>query len=276
MVVALGCGGIRGFCHLGALWALREAGVPIHGICGASSGALFGALYALDPSFQAARAALCVSPLDLLAFYGDRLRLASTNPVGKRLAAAFEGQMLESLPVPLSVLALDLESGDEVVLDKGSLVSAIAASIAIPVFARPVALEGRYLVDGGYGNAGPGVAARRMGADLVVHVDLRLPKPAPPPLRWAAQRWLPALRARSSRSTPARRLAMAAATFALGGADAAGDRGRAITIAPAINAGGASTHLSAQAAFRLGEQAMNCAIPEIHARLGELAMAPSR
>jgi predicted acylesterase/phospholipase RssA len=275
VVVALGCGGLRGFCHLGALWALHDAGLPIHGLCGASSGALFGALYALDPSFEAAESALSVTPLDLLAFYGDRLRLAPTNPVGRRLAAAFEGRSLESLPVPLSVLALDLETGDEVVLRDGSLIAAIEASIAIPVFARPVAHQGRYLIDGGYGNVGPGVAAGSMGADLVVHVDLRLPKPAPPPLRWAAGRWLPSLRAKSGDSTPARRIAMAAATFALGGTDAKINENAIVTIAPTVSAGGAGTHLSAKAAFRLGEQSMRQAVPEIRARLGELLGASS-
>jgi predicted acylesterase/phospholipase RssA len=180
---------------------------------------------------------------------------------------------LESLAVPLSVLTLDIETGHEVLLREGSLLAAIEASIAIPVFARPVVHGGRFLIDGGYGNVGPGVAARQMGADLVVHVDLRLPKPAPPPLRWAARRWLPVLRAKGGRSTPARRLAMAAATFALGGADAERDHGRVVTIAPTVNAGGASTHLSAQAAFRLGQQAMRRAIPEIRGHLHELAGA---
>jgi predicted acylesterase/phospholipase RssA len=253
LVVALGCGGLRGFCHLGALWALHDARLPIHGICGASSGALFGAIYALDPSFEAAEAALRVTPLDLLAFYDDRLRLAPTNPVGRLLASAFEGRSLESLPVPLSVLTLDLETGDEVILREGSLIAAIEASIAIPVFARPVAHQGRYLIDGGYGNIGPGATAGRMGADLVVHVGLRLPKPAPPPLRWAARRWLSALRAKNGGSTPARRVAMATATFALGGRDAELNEQRIVTIAPSVNAGGAGTHLSGQAAFRLGE-----------------------
>jgi hypothetical protein len=66
---------------------------------------------------------------------------------------------------------------------------------------------------------------------------------------------------------------MAAATFALGGADAEADRDRIGTIAPTVNAGGASTHLSASAAFRLGAQAMRHALPEIHARWSEFAAA---
>ena len=180
LVLALGSGGTRGFAHLGVIKVLLKEGLPIGGVCGASAGALFGALFAMDGTLESALEGMSTNPLEILNFYRDRLRLAGSSSLGSRLAARFGETRMESLTVPMSILAVDLESGEEVLLREGSLLAAVEASIAIPVFARPVDLSGRLLIDGGYGQAGPAAGARAMDADVVVEVNLnarrRLPR----------------------------------------------------------------------------------------------------
>lgn len=188
LALALGPGGTFGFAHLGVISALLGAGLRIDALAGASTGALFGALYAMEGSTEAIARALNVSPHEILGLFRDRLCLSASNMLGARLKAHFAAARLESLPVPLSVLATDLFTGEEVILREGPVKDAIEASIAIPLIARPVALNGRYLIDGGYGPRGPWTAARETGCDVVVYVSLGKVMTCPPRMRDLARR----------------------------------------------------------------------------------------
>ena len=82
---------------------------------------------------------------------------------------------INKLKIPFRAVATDLELGTAVVLDSGSLASAIVASMAVPALFPPVEYDGRLLVDGGVSNNVPINVARDMGADIVIVVDISTP-----------------------------------------------------------------------------------------------------
>jgi predicted acylesterase/phospholipase RssA len=258
LVLALGSGGTRGFAHLGVIKALLEAGLHIDGICGASVGALF----AMEGTVEAAVGGMATTPAEIFRLYCNRLRLAATNPLGRRLREHFGDRRIESLPVPMTILALDLESGDEVLLREGSLVAAVEASIAIPLLARPVDLNGRRLIDGGFGSAGPAIAAREMGADLVVEVNLGVRRPHLFGLERLATGATHRLRAGRERFTAAHRAALGLATLFVG----EGDRPSQVAdlvITPDLEDLTPHSPFTALRAFRRGEEAAHAALPAL-------------
>ncbi len=87
------------------------------------------------------------------------------------------------LPIPFACVAADLSSGEVVVLDKGVLPVAMRATMAIPGVFAPVEIDGRVLVDGGAINNFPVDVARKMGADIVIGVDIQNDSPAPENLK---------------------------------------------------------------------------------------------
>jgi NTE family protein len=264
--LALGSGGTRGFAHLGVIKVLLEAGVSIEGLCGASAGALFGALFALDGRLESALEGMSTNPFEILDFYRDRLRLAGSSSLGSRLAARFGETRIESLKIPMSILAVDLDSGEEVLLREGSLLAAVEASIAIPVLARPVGFSGRYLIDGGYGNAGPAAGARAMDANVVVEVDLGVRRRLPPRLSRLAGSAISRIRAGRARFARARRAALGWATLLRGeliDAPAPAD----LVIAPNLDALVPHSPFAAVHAFDRGQQAALAALPQIRSLL---------
>jgi NTE family protein len=262
LILALGSGGTRGFAHLGVIKTLLEAGVRIDGICGASAGALFGALFAMEGTVDAVVGGTQTTPIEILSLYRDRLRLAPSNALGRRLVAHFGDRQIEALPVPMSILAVDLETGEEVQIREGSLLSALEASIAIPVLAQPVALNGRYLIDGGYGFAGPAVAARAMGAGVVVEVNLGVRRALPLGLDRLATRATTQIRAGKARFVRARRAALGVATLLMG--DGAPQPPAAdLVISPPLDELVPHSPFAAAKAFRCGEAAALDALPAL-------------
>src|SRR5699024_6179887 len=94
---------------------------------------------------------------------------------------------IESLPMDFTAVAVDLDQGREVWLDRGPLFDAIRASIAIPGVFTPHAYRGRTLIDGGILNPVPIAPTLRAINDLVVVVDVNAPAVQPPPLKPAAE-----------------------------------------------------------------------------------------
>lgn len=274
LALALGPGGTRGFAHLGVITALLEAGLPIDAISGASAGALFGALFAMDATLEGVQRAMTVCPREVWRLFRDRLRLAPSNPIGARLVDHFGDTRLESLPLPLSVLAVDFYSGEEVLLCEGDVRAAVEASIAIPLIARPVAHNGRYLIDGGFGRHGPAVAARAMGAEVVVFVGLGDVSLCPPRLRGLAHRVAAGLHRPGFSGPPDGRailrrwlLSTTAAVLGPAGAD--------LVIAPPLDDINPNSPFAAQASFERGERCARATVPALR-RLLESVPRPSR
>lgn len=184
--LVLGAGGTRGCAHAGVIEVLRNAGIPIDVVVGASVGAVFGLGVATNQDTEhIARTAHDVSLLPMARFYAGRLRLDRRNPVARMLREAAGDRTFEELPVPFAVRVTDMESGQPEVIASGPVLPAVQASIALPMIARPVKIDGRLYMDGGMFDTAPVSVARAMGADLVIAVCLGVNYVAP---RWMRRR----------------------------------------------------------------------------------------
>ncbi|HKJ23607.1 MAG TPA: patatin-like phospholipase family protein [Myxococcota bacterium] len=172
--IALGSGGARGFAHVGVLRELVAAGIVPDVVCGASVGAVVGAVYAaghLDDFESWARRLDRRGVLALLdvSFSGGALR---GRRMMEQIATFLPDGDIDALPAPFAAVATDLESGREVWLQRGPLVPALHASSAIPGVVSPVRIDGRWLIDGGIVNPVPIALCRALGAETVIAVDL--------------------------------------------------------------------------------------------------------
>ncbi len=202
--LALGGGGARGLAHVGVLKVLEAHGVPIEVIAGTSIGALVGAVYALAPQARLVEEkaeAFLASPTyeesgleffkkkkaaenffgQVATFVKERLviNLAPSRPSlvgGWRIAKVAEfmlgGKTFAEMKLPFACVATDLNTGEEVVYQTGSLPEAVQASMSIPGFLPPVSLNGRRLVDGAVSAPVPVQACRALGADFIIAVDV--------------------------------------------------------------------------------------------------------
>jgi NTE family protein len=176
--LALGGGGARGLAHIGVLKVLEEAGIAVNCLSGTSMGGLIAA---------AAAAGLSVSKMEALALKMGSMRewvsmvgllpsrrgLLDANKVRAFLLETFAGDPhFAGLQVPLALSAVDLDRGEEVVLAEGSLAQAVMATIAVPGLFPPVEKGGQRLIDGGVLNNVPANLLRKMGAQVVLAVDV--------------------------------------------------------------------------------------------------------
>jgi len=172
--LALGSGGARGWCHIGVLRALEEAGLRPDVVAGTSMGALVGAAYcsaSLDNLEDFARS---ITPLSMARMVDLDLRSGGLV-AGTAVMRALENLGLRSdfadLDRPFIAVATDLYRGRELWLREGALLPAVRASIAIPGILTPVHIDNHWLLDGGMSNPIPVSACRALGADIVVAVD---------------------------------------------------------------------------------------------------------
>ena len=204
VAVVLCGGGALGTIHIGALKVLEEAGMPIDMITGTSMGAIIGGMYAVG--YNADDIEQIVNSMDWGEILRDRLtmrnqtldererqniylfdyRLFLDKSQDSLAGGLIRGTNVENtlrhylrqpeeidfntLPRPFGCIATDLVTDSEVVLDHGSLATAIRASMAIPGIFSPVRMEPSILVDGGVKNNFPADLARKMGADIVIGI----------------------------------------------------------------------------------------------------------
>ena len=82
---------------------------------------------------------------------------------------------VRDLPIPFAAVATDIETGERIVLREGPLGKVIRASCSVPGFVEPLEFQGRLLSDGGISDNLPDHAARMLGADYVIGVDVFAP-----------------------------------------------------------------------------------------------------
>jgi NTE family protein len=180
VALVLGSGGARGLAHIGVLKVLEKNNIPIHLIVGTSIGAFVGGFYAAGTGVDLMeKVALSVNKkfvAKMLAPGLPKSGLVNIDRIRSYLREFLGDLEIEQLRIPFASVATDLTTGEEVIHDSGPLVEAIIASIAIPGLFRPVHYQNRYLVDGGLVNPLPVSIAYKMGADLIIAVNVT---PAP-------------------------------------------------------------------------------------------------
>lgn len=203
--LALGGGAARGLAHLGVLEVLEREGVPIDCMAGTSMGSLAGAMYAAQPRIEKIIK-------KTMQFYnseefnqskihnlmrGEEEEAGFFEAVGKRVRQGLvlgsqvtrlsylekedlfdllrpfvDDRDIRSLQIPLGIVVCDLRNGRELVLRKGPVIDAVAASSAVPGAFPPIRVNELECVDGGVVNMVPVSVARQMGADLVIAVNV--------------------------------------------------------------------------------------------------------
>jgi NTE family protein len=208
--LVLSGGGARGAAHVGVLEVLEEAHVPVDFVVGTSMGAIVGGLYSAGSSPEEIRKTL--SSVDWLTLFDDRparehlawrrrqddrdfliglqmgwkdgsLRVPrgvvqglKIEPLFRNLTMRVQGAPnFDALPLPFRAVAMDLATGERIVLHDGDLAKAMRASMSIAGAFAPVEIDGRELVDGGYVENLPVQLALEMGADIVIAVDVGTP-----------------------------------------------------------------------------------------------------
>ncbi len=171
--LALGGGLARGLAHIGVLKVLQEAEIKVNYIAGTSMGSLVAALYACGLKLKLIeRLAQRISRRTWMDFTIPRMGLIAGEKLEQLLHMLTGRRSFAELSLPLAVVAVDLISGERVVINEGSIARAVRASCAIPGIFSPVDIEGKLLVDGGVLERVPARTVREMGADLVIAVDV--------------------------------------------------------------------------------------------------------
>ncbi|QYA25017.1 patatin [Gramella sp. MT6] len=204
--LVLSGGGAKGLAHIGVLKILEEEGIKIDYIGGTSMGAIIGGLYAsgytaneLDSIFNQTNFDILIQddiPRRAKTFYEkeDSEKYAITLPFDNFdisfPTGLFKGQNIynlmsrltmhvsdvndfSELQIPFFCVAANVETGEAVILDSGSLAKAISASGAIPTILSPIKIDDQLLTDGGVANNYPVEELKRRGADIIIGVDVQ-------------------------------------------------------------------------------------------------------
>ena len=208
--LALSGGGARGLAHIGVLKVLEDLRVPVHCVTGTSMGAIVAGTYASGLSVpEMEKRVLAANWDDVFRDQPPRAEVASRRKIDdyKTLFApelgvkdgglalpkgviagvsieAFFRQLTEGsakvsnfrhLPIPFRAVASDIETGEAVVLDRGTVSRAMRASMSVPGGMAPVEIDGKLLVDGGIANNLPIDEARKLCADVIIAVNISTP-----------------------------------------------------------------------------------------------------
>lgn len=177
--LALGAGAAKGLAHIGALMVLEREGLRPDRVAGTSIGALIGALYCLEPdAARLEKLALQFEDIPLRTLFLPRFStsgLIDARRVRTFLEPYFGTARFDDVKLPFVCVAVDIGAGRPVILERGLLLDAVMASIAIPVVFPPQRRGGRFLVDGGLIDPVPVDVLRRRGAQQVVAVSLFAP-----------------------------------------------------------------------------------------------------
>ena len=176
--LALGGGAARGFAHVGVIQVLEEAGIRPTLVAGTSAGSLVAAIYASGKN--GAQLQQVAETMEEATIADWTLPIFSRGLLrGDALARYVNGQvnsrLIENMPLPLGIVATDLNTGLDTVFQRGDTGTAVRASSAVPAVFQPVKISGREYVDGGLVSPVPVRAARKMGAELVIAVDISSP-----------------------------------------------------------------------------------------------------
>lgn len=173
--IALGGGGAKGFAHLGVLRVLKDAGIDCDIVAGTSIGALVGAIYASGNIERFEEYAKKINRAELALRLGPgwpSQGLFNGNYVEKVLKDFVPEKYIEELNKPFAAVCVDLKKAQIITFKEGDIGTAVKASASIPGLFKPVIYKDMVLMDGGVLESVPVAAARELGAQAVIAVDL--------------------------------------------------------------------------------------------------------
>jgi NTE family protein len=173
VALVLGSGSMRGFAHVGVIAALEEAGIHPGLIVGTSAGSMVGALAASGLSAaQIERASGELGWTLLTDIAVPRRGIVGGERVETFVRRHVQARPIEAMPIPFAAVATDARTGEAVILNRGDTAAAVRASSSIPALFEPVSASGRMLVDGSLAAPTPVRIARRLGAQVVIAVNV--------------------------------------------------------------------------------------------------------
>lgn len=173
--LVLGSGGARGYAHIGVIEELEKQGYKISSISGSSMGTLIGAVYACGKLQEFKEWVLTLDFLDvarLVDFSLNKKGIIEGDKVFSILEEMIDDIMIEDLPITFTAVATDVVRQKEVWIQKGRLLDAVRASVAIPTIFTPKKIQNRYLVDGGVLNPLPIAPTMSDNTEITIAVSL--------------------------------------------------------------------------------------------------------
>jgi NTE family protein len=174
--LVLGSGSSRGWAHIGAIEALEGGHIPIDSIVGCSIGSYVGAIYAAGGIQSLKEFVLRMDGKKVFSYFDIVLPRSGLLNGTKKLRELYSmhtnARDFAELQVPVMMVATDLETGAKVVLNSGSIMEALRATMSIPGIFAPARVKNRWLVDGGLVDPVPVDVARATGAEVVIAVNL--------------------------------------------------------------------------------------------------------
>ena len=201
--IALGGGGVRGAAHVGVLQEIDNAGIKVDRISGVSAGAIIGCLYAysldgkwVENHFREIWSSQSFNGLTSKIFFDNGSEKSFSGGIKKTLtdhvialmslhrSSLIKNDQLrdilkmlvpirnfDQLEIPLKIISTDIESGEDVISEKGNLIDALLKSCSIPGVMEPIVDDGRVIVDGGVSMPIP-IPPLAENCDVTVAVDI--------------------------------------------------------------------------------------------------------
>ncbi|MHC9083753.1 patatin-like phospholipase family protein [Luteimonas sp. RIT-PG2_3] len=256
--LALGGGAAKGFAHIGVIKMLEANGIDARIVSGTSAGSVVGALYAsgMDPFKMQERAvALDESSIRDVRLFGGGL--VQGQALQDYVNAEIGNRSIERMPRRFAAVATRLDTGDRTVFVRGNAGQAVRASSSVPGVFEPTRIGERQYVDGGVVSPVPVDAARQLGAELVIAVDIST---------------------KASGANPVGMLGIVNQSIAIMGQNLGRQElARAdVVIRPQVNDIGPASFEQRSQAILLGERAALAAMPQIRAKIEQLQAERAR
>lgn len=173
VALVLGSGGARGYAHIGVIQVLEKQGIYPDLIVGTSAGSIVGSIYASGKTAEELRdIALSMKANDVRDIKLDMKGFFDGQKVENYVNQQVNNTPLESLKIPMYVVATELKEGKKVVFNYGNTGQAVRASVSIPSMFIPTRIGTDEYVDGGLVSPVPVGVARDLGADIIIAVDI--------------------------------------------------------------------------------------------------------
>ncbi|MCX6732146.1 MAG: patatin-like phospholipase family protein [Candidatus Roizmanbacteria bacterium] len=174
--LALGGGGPRGLAHIGVIKVLEKNNIPIDYIAGTSAGAMVGGMYAHSKNIVSLEEHfLNKNWFQMLSYFADpslKGGFIQGSKMDEFLQEYLQSATFDKLSIPFHATAVDLQTGKMKILHEGLVSTSIRASCAIPMLFKPVEVDNHLYVDGGLISSVPVETVKKMGADIVIAVQL--------------------------------------------------------------------------------------------------------